>query len=122
MSTEKIKTLLYRSYAGKLIESYIQSFNKHVGNKMDFTLLSKRQEALEHIEEVFEQDLRLQNSQDPFEVYCKQNYKKIIAVYIALLLHKETNTPYTSLLKHNLALKGLIKDEEERQSILINLQ
>lgn len=101
------QTLLSRSYAAKLIEDYLDRFDQIVYGKLDFSLLSTREEVFEHLIDVFEQDLRI-GEQSPTAEFAQDKASLLVkAVIYKRLIDQGRN------LEDNLALKGWeIKDIE----------
>lgn len=99
--------LLSRSYAAKLIKDYLDRFDQVVYGKLDFTLLSTREEAFEHLMDVFEQDLRLGEHIPAAEFALKEPSLIVKAVIYKRLIELGRG------LEDNLAIKGWdIKDVE----------
>ncbi len=108
ISEDEMRGLLARSYALRLVEDYVDTFDKPVMGKVPFQLLSDRQAAFDHIVDVLEQDLRL-GEETPASEYCKSDVNLALKRFILnLLLSRHPGEDI--VVSDNLCLKGMLVD------------
>lgn len=102
---EGLRELLDRSYAGRLVDDFAERFGHAAPVKISLQELAAREEALEHVVEVFEQDLRL-GEQTGLVCTCRSNVRGVVCAVVAAKLrhcHGEK--------RDSLALRGIAVDE-----------
>lgn len=105
MDWDSLVTLFRRSHTWMLLEQYVERYDVVVEKKIDFAIMAQVQDEFEHLSEVFEQDLRLGET-DRVAQYCKdEDHHSILKSAVWNLLPKDDV----------LATKGIMVTAEERE-------
>jgi hypothetical protein len=107
ISWSQLQSLLDRSYAGRLLDSFLEVYDVPALARMPLSALAQQVDAFEHIVEVFEQDLRLGVDQ-PGVGLCKKFPDKVLSCAIIIMLRRKYGADFSK----RLAAKGLVWVEE----------
>ena len=77
VSWESLRSLLDRSYAGRLLDDFVARFGVPASGKVSFADMASVHEAFDHLCEVFEQDLRVGGDSDAAS-YCRGRHVEVL--------------------------------------------
>ena len=102
VSWDSLRALFGRSYAGRLLDGFVERFGVPVSGKVSFSDLAAAQESFDHLCEVFEQDLRLGGGSEAVS-YCRGRHVEVLKNAVWKLLQSSVD-PSSTLAARSLLL------------------